>query len=203
MKTQILIALAFAATPALADTPKAPDAKKAPDAAKPDAKKPDPKPEAKKAPTPPTELADAAKAMAGTWKCTGKGAMDPADMTKMTEMKGTMSAKLDLDKWWIHGDYTATVTGMPGTMKGTMYTTYDAASKKWTRVMMNNMGGFDTATSTGGTGKVVWEGDMHGMGMTMKSRSTEEMSAKEMKISSEMSMDGKKWVASFEMTCKK
>jgi hypothetical protein len=197
MKTQIALALAFAfGGSALADTPKTPA---------PDAKKDAPKaPDAKKTPpAPPAELAAMAKDMAGNWKCTGKGAMDPADMTKMTDMKGTYAAKLDLDKWWIRGDFTATVTGMPGTMKGTMYTTFDAASKKWTRVMMDNMGGFESTTSSGGTGKIVWEGDSHGMGMTMKTRTTEELTAKEMKISSEASMDGKKWMAAFEMSCKK
>jgi len=35
------------------------------------------------------------------------------------------------------------------------------------------------------------------------SRNTEEMKDKDFKMTAEMSMDGKKWVQGFEMTCKK
>jgi hypothetical protein len=200
------LALALGATTALADTPPAkapaPDMKKAPDAKK-DAPKDVKKdaPAAKKeAPKPPTELADMAKGMAGTWKCTGKQA-DMADMTKMVDIKGSMSMKLDLDKWYVRGDWTGTATGMPGTFKGTMYTTFDG--KKWMRVMVDNMGGMETSTSTGGKDKMVWEGESHMMGMAMKTKTTEEITAKEVKISTEGSMDGKKFAPVFEMSCKK
>ncbi len=44
---------------------------------------------------------------------------------------------------------------------------------------------------------------MHAMGMSMKTKSTEEMKDKEFHLTSEMSMDGKKWSTGFEMTCKK
>jgi hypothetical protein len=53
-------------------------------------------------------------------------------------------------------------------------------------------------------GKMTWEGDSHGMGMMMKTRTTEEISAKSQTITSEMSMDGgKKWVTGMTMTCTK
>ena len=208
MKTQLTIAILLCGATAMADDPKkAPDMKKAPEPAKKDdtaAKKDAPKDAPKKAemPKPPKELEDMAKSMSGTWKCTGKGAMDPADMTKMSDITGTMTAKLDMDKWWVRGDWTGKSNGM--TMKGTMFTTYDPTAKKWTRVMIDNGGGAEWATSTGMTGtKMVWEGEMHGMGMTAKTRSTEDITAKEVKITSEGSMDGKKYATVFEMSCKK
>ena len=214
MKTQITLALALAfGTTALADTPKAPDAKKAPDmkdAKKEEPKKEAPKKEAPKAamPKPPQEIADMAKAMAGTWKCAGKFVMDPSDPTKMADMKGSMTAKLDLDGWWINGSYTG--KSGPVTMKGQMFTTYDATTKKWIRTMVDNMGASESATSAGlKDSKIVWEGDMRSSmpGMTaVKTKATEEIVAggKEVKMVFEGSIDGgKKWMAMGEMGCKK
>ncbi|HLL22949.1 MAG TPA: DUF1579 family protein [Kofleriaceae bacterium] len=156
---------------------------------------------------PAPEIADMAKAMAGNWKCTGKVAMDPSNPTAMTDMKGTYKATLDLDKYWIKGEWTATMGKIKG--RGYTFATYDAAAKKWYRHGMDNMGMGGHETSTGlpagaKEGKLVWEGEGHMMGMTMKGRSTEEIGAKSVKITSEMSMDGgKKWVTGMEMTCTK
>lgn len=180
--------------------PKAPEAKKAAEG-----KKAPEAPKKLEAPKPPQELADMAKQAAGTWKCTGKAAMDPSDMMKMSDMKMTMTMKLDLDKWWIKGDM---ASAGPAPFKGTMYTTYDATAKKWIRVSVDNMGGSETATSMGPKdNKFVWEGDARSPmpGMTaMKTRTTEEVSAKETKLLGEGSMDGgKTWVMAWEADCKK
>src|SRR5438874_11744648 len=48
----------------------------------------------------PAELADMAKAAAGTWRCMGQG-MD--HMMKMVDMTATMKFKADLAGWWVHG----------------------------------------------------------------------------------------------------
>ena len=102
--------------------------------------------------------------------------MDPSDMTKMMDMKMTMTMKLDLNNWWIKGELDA-----PGQMpfKGTMFTTYDATAKKWYRVMVDSMGGSEMSTSMGmKDNKIVWEGDARSPmpGMTaMKTRTTESM----------------------------
>lgn len=214
MKTKIALAVMLAfggvavAQPAKAPDPKAGSAAKAPD---PKAKAPEPKKEAPAAPMaamkPPQEVADMAKMMGGNWKCTGKGAMDPANPANMTEFKGTYKAALDLDKYWIKGEWTSTVGKMK--MRGLMYMTYDAVAKKWYRHGMDNMGMGGMEWSTGlpagaKEGKMVWEGESHMMGQMMKGRSTEEIAAKSVKITAEMSMDGgKKWVTGMEMTCTK
>ncbi len=164
-------------------------------------------PEAKKPEMmkPPQELADMAKMAAGTWKCTGKAAMDPSDMSKMADMKMTMTMKLELNNWWIKGDMAA---AGPMPFKGTMLTTYDPTAKKWYRVTVDSMGGSEMATSMGPKdNKVVWEGDarspMPGMA-AMKTRTTESMSPKETTLLGEGSMDGgKTWVKAWEATCKK
>lgn len=210
MKTQIALAALLLSTTALADShSEKKDAAKKP---APAADKPAPVAAAKPAPaaaampTPPAELAGMMKMMAGNWKCTGKGAMDPANPANMTEFKGTYKAALDLDKFWIKGDWTGTAGKIK--MKGVMYVTYDAATKKWHRIMLDNMGmsGWESSAGlpAGATeGKVVWEGESRMMGQTIKGRSTEEVTAKSMKMTVEMSPDGKKWATGMEMTCTK
>ncbi len=212
MKTQLSITLllALGSTSVLADTPTkgapaAPpvDAKKAPEPKKDVAKMPDmPKPDA--------QIADVAKAMTGTWKCTGKVAMDPAKPTEMVDAKATLTHKLstELDKWWIQSNLSAPMGKM--TYKMVAYTTYNPLEKKWTRYSIDNMGGAEWSSSTGvKDGKLVWDGDFLGQ-MAMggsnkaKTRNTEDMTdPKNVKIKGEMSMDGKTWMTGHEMTCKK
>jgi len=188
MKTTMMIAATLAlSTSALADTA----AKKAP-------VKKDDKAPAMVMPKPAKELADAAKGMIGNWKCTGKAVMDPGSGPQPFTGNDRMSA--DLDKFWVKGDFTMTMGKMK--MKGVEYITFDPAQKKWFRFAMDNMGGSETASSSD---MKSWTGEMRSMGMTMKTKTTFEMaSPKEFKVSSDMSMDGKKWMSNaFEMTCKK
>jgi hypothetical protein len=182
------------ATPAKKEAPPA-DAKKAPEAPK--------KMEPMKAPQ---ELADMAKMMAGTWKCTGKAAMDPADMSKMSDMKMTMKMSLDtaMGGWWLKGTMDAGAA-----FKGEEYVTYDPSAKKWIQMMRDSMGGSELKTSMGmKDNKMVWEGDsrmpMAGMG-AMKSRETHDLSDMKTgaKMMGEASMDGKTWMKVWEATCKK
>jgi hypothetical protein len=196
-KTMILAAVLAISATATADDMKKPDpAKKAPEP-----KKDEKKPEAMVAPKPAQELTDASKGMLGTWNCTGKMA-DMKDPTKSHDFKGTNKMSMDLDKFWIKGDMSMTSADMKGvTMKGTEYITYDAAAKKWTRLAMDNMGGSEWMTSAD---MKSWDGEMHMMGMTMKTRTKVDASAKELKVNSDMSMDGKKWSTdAFTMVCKK
>ena len=204
MKTQLTMALLLVSTTALADShSEKKDAMKK-DVAKPADKAP--VPAAITAPAPPAELATMMKMTTGNWKCAGKGAMDPANPAAMTEFKGTYKAALDLDKFWIKGEWTSTAGKLK--MRGLMYTTFDAASKKWHRMMLDNWGMSGSESSAGlpaGTteGKLVWEGESRMMGAMIKTRTTEEATAKSMKMTSEMSPDGKKWVTGMEMTCTK
>lgn len=159
------------------------------------------------APKPAAEVAEMTKAMAGNWKCTGKVAMDPANPTNMSDTKGTYKSTADLDKFWVKGEWTSTVGKMKS--RGYVFTTYDAGAKKWFRHSMDTMGMGGMESSTGlaagaKEGKLTWEGESHGMGMMMKTRTTEEISAKSQTMTSEMSMDGgKKWITAMTMTCTK
>ena len=204
MKTKIAVALMLAfGGVALAQPAKTPDSK-APVA---DSKMKAPEPPKAMDMKPAPEVAAMAKMMAGNWKCTGKVASDPSNPANMTDFKGTYKAALDLDKHWIKGEWTSTA-GKSKT-RGIMYMTYDAAAKKWYQHGVDTMGmggmSWSTGLPAGATeGKMVWEGDSHMMGMMMKDRTTEEVSAKSVTMTSEMSVDGgKKWVTGMTMTCTK
>jgi hypothetical protein len=151
---------------------------------------------------PPAELANVAKAAAGTWRCKGQG-MEPS--MKMVDMTGTMKMKLDLDKWWIHASFESKMGKEPFRFES--FTTFDPASKKWKRVMVESGGGWSSGESAGmKDNKIDWELTSHSpMGETMF-RDHEDMSDPKagVKMWGEFSMDkGKTWTKVYEMTCKK
>ena len=180
-----------------------------------DAAKPAPPPADKKMPPaeppkpaePAQELKDAAKGMAGTWKCTGQAEV----MGQMIDVKATITHKVDsLGGFWINTSFTGTAAAkemakMPP-MKSTWYTTYNANQKKWYRTMMNGRGGVGWGWGTMTGTKASWEGEAHWPdGTDVKTRATEEMvSPKEMHATGEYSKDGgKTWNKDHDATCKK
>ena len=131
------------------------------------------------APKPPAEIDAMSKSVVGTWKCTGTtttmaGAAEP--------MTAKVIAKVDLDKWWISDVVEGKSTRGP--FKMVSYSTFDAASKKWRRVSIDNMG-------TNGAGQF--------------KDSVDPSDAKTgTKFTGVMSVDkGKTWKPVYEMTCKK
>ncbi len=192
--TMVGMASAQPAKPATPATPAAPAA-----GAKVDAKAGAAAPMA--APTPPAEIKAMLKASAGNWKCTGSG-MGP-DMT-MGPMKATMKSKADLDGFWIQEAFEGAMG--KNKFKFTSFTTFDGSSKKWRRVMVDNMGGQAMGTSDGlKDGKVTFNMDVMGSGQTGMMKDTVDMTdPKLVKASGEMSMDkGKTWNKVYEMSCKK
>ncbi|HEX2685009.1 MAG TPA: hypothetical protein VHN14_00245 [Kofleriaceae bacterium] len=151
---------------------------------------------------PPQELADLAKAAAGTWKCKGQG-MDHS--MKMQDMAATMKIKLDLANWWIHGSFESKMGKEPFQFES--FTTYDPAAKKWKRVMIETGGGWSTGESAGlKDNKVDWELMGHSAMGEFLFRDHEDMSDPKAgaKFWGEFSMDkGKTWTKVYEMTCKK
>jgi hypothetical protein len=157
-------------------------------------------------PKPPAEIAAHVKAMGGTWRCTGT-AVGP-DKTE-GKMKATLSAKSDLDGYWVHHSLNATMgagkTAMKFKMEG--YATYSATEKKWRMVSVMNDGAMMMGTSDGPKdGKMVMTADTYGpwgQGMMRETHDATDMKAG-VKMNGEMSMDkGKTWNKVYEMTCKK
>lgn len=208
MKTFLRVAIATFAMVGIAAAqpappPKADPAKKEPPKADPAAKA-DPKAGGAKMemPKPPAEVGELGKMMTGTWKCKG----EETDMAgAKAPITGSVKAKVDLDKWWL--TETIDVKGAKMTMKMMAFTTYDASSKKWRRVSVDNMGGQIVGTSDGmKDNKMDWNMDTMGpMGAGMFRDHVDASDAKAgMKMWGEMSMDkGKTWTKVYEWTCKK
>jgi hypothetical protein len=150
---------------------------------------------------PPKEVADMAKAMTGTWNCTGKGMMDGTAI----DMTGKFTSRADLDGFWVHDSLDGKMGKMP--FKFESFSTYDASTKKWRKVGVDNMGGQTVGTSDGMKDmKMEWAVDSMGpMGAMMEKEHIDMSDAKAgNKVSGEMSMDkGKTWKKTFEVVCKK
>ena len=152
---------------------------------------------------PPPELAATAKVAAGTWHCKGQG-MDHT--MKMVDTTGTMTVKLDINNWWLHGSFESRMGKEP--FKFESFSTYNPATKKWTRVMVESGGNWASGESAGmKDNKVDWELTTHSpmMGDGMF-RDHEDMSDPKagVKLSGEFSPDkGKTWTKVYELACKK
>jgi hypothetical protein len=148
-------------------------------------------------PAPAAELTTAAKTMGGVWKC--KGTVYGPDGSARPS-QALIKSKVDLDKFWIQTTMAET-TGK-NKYKFTAYRTFDAATKKWTNVMVDNWGGYQVSTSTDGS---VWEGTSNSPMGVVKAKDTETLvSPKELKLVGQYSQDnGKTWVNGYDVTCKK
>lgn len=152
--------------------------------------------------TPPKELADMAKASAGSWSCKGQG-MNHA--MKMADLTGKMKIALSADKWWLQTSFDSKMGKEPFHFES--FTTYDAAAKKWKRVMVESGGGWSNGETAGmKDGKTDWDLTSHSaMGDAMFRHHEDLTDAKAgAKMSGEMSMDkGKNWMPIYSMICKK
>ena len=151
---------------------------------------------------PPAELAAMAKMTTGTWTCKGQG----LDHTmKMMDMIGTMKIKLDVGGWWMHGSFESKMGKEPFQFES--FTTFDPASKKWKRVMVESGGGWSSGESAGlQANKVDWDLSTHSAMGDAMFRDHEDLSDAKAgaKMWGEFSMDkGKTWTKVYEMTCKK
>jgi hypothetical protein len=172
-------------------------------------KPPETKPEPTKAmelPKAPAEVAERVKAMSGTWKCEGTGAgMDG----KSIPFKGTMTSKAELDGYWVHDSFAGTMGDGKMAMKFKMesYATFDAPTKKWRTVSMDNMGGQMMTTGDAmKDGKSEAAGEM--VSMMGKGQIKDHMDMSDAKKGAHMwgegSKDnGKSWSPMYDMICKK
>jgi hypothetical protein len=214
MKTFLRVAVATFAMVGMASAQPKADPKA--DTMKKDAPKADPKADAAKAdpkaagdkkpgmemPKVPAEIGDMGKTVTGTWKCKGDE-MDPTGAKN--PITATIKTKVDMDKWWITDNME--VKGK-NTFKMMSFTTYDATSKKWRRVAVDNWGGQMVGTSDGmKDGKMDWNSDTispMGAGMFRDHVDATDAAKTGVKFWGEMSMDkGKTWNKVYEMSCKK
>ncbi len=223
MKTLTLTALALAgaATVAMADEAKAPS--KAPTAERKQAPPPagggaaagaavvapmPPKPQPPMPVMKPAqEVTDAAKLMVGSYRCKGN-VMNPDGSSRPSI--GSMKVSVDLDGYYILVEMAEQKTkDNPTPFKAHMFRTFDATSKKWTNTMLAAAPGgpmTETSTDTMGTGPVTWSGEGQMGTLKFTSRGHEEPDAKTKSVHlwGETSSDGGKTFAKeYDLTCKK
>ena len=152
---------------------------------------------------PPAELATLAKAIAGTWHCKGQG-MDHSQ--KMVDTTGTMTIKLEVNNWWLHGTFDSKMGKEPFHFES--FTTFNPGTKKWTRVMVESGGNWASGESAGEKDhKVDWELTTHsammGDGMFRDHEDLTDPKAGA-KLWGEFSPDkGKTWTKVYDIACKK
>ena len=151
-------------------------------------------------PKPPAEMSQLAF-MEGNWSCEGKMFQTP--MSPAGAMTSTADIRRDLGGHFQTGTIKGTSASMPP-FEGRFHTTYDPGMKQFVMLWVDNMGGWAQNMSHGWKGDtMVYEGDSHMGGQTMKSRDTFTRSGTgTMKHAWEMQISGK-WVAAGEETCTK
>ena len=151
-------------------------------------------------PKPAPEMAQLAY-MEGTWTYSGK--MFESPMGPAGAMTSTAVIGKDLNGHFQSGAIKGTMPNMPP-FEGKFHATYDSGMKQFVMLWVDNMGGWSQSMSGGWKGDVlVYEGETHMAGQTMKSRDTFTKSGTaSMKHTWDMQADGK-WAPVGEETCKK
>ncbi|WP_426746205.1 DUF1579 domain-containing protein [Myxococcus faecalis] len=140
-------------------------------------------------------VSDAARELIGTWTCNGSihgpGGASPS--------KVRFEARLELDKAWLRTDFVAVSGEYP--YKFTSYRTFDSTARTWRNVILDNMGGDATSSSTDG---VTWVGESTGPMGRMKIQDTEHLVSPGMlTLRGQYSMDGMSWNTGYDLTCEK
>lgn len=151
-------------------------------------------------PQPAAEMAQMAY-FEGSWACEGKMLDSPAGPGG--PMKGTVDIRKDLNGHFLTGTVKAEMPKMPP-FEGRFNATYDSGMKQFVMLWIDNMGGWSQTTSPGWKGDtLVYEGDSHMGGQTMKSRDTfTKQGPATMKHAWEIQM-GDKWTQVGDETCRK
>jgi hypothetical protein len=138
----------------------------------------------------------------GTWSCSGKMFENPMG-SPAGAMTSTAVVRKDLNGFFQTGTIKGTMPKQPP-FEGRFNETYDSATKQFVMLWVDNMGGWAQSASSGWRGDtIVYEGDTHIGGQTMKSRDTFTKSGPAaMTHSWEAQMNGK-WMPIGEETCKK
>jgi hypothetical protein len=152
------------------------------------------------APKPSEEITKMAKDMVGVWKCDGKMTMNG----KEQKDTGKMVFTSELDGHFIGSRYESPKSKEnPAGYKGKGMMGYDAASKTYTSVGHDNMGGMMMMTSKGWEGDTLtWTGKGKMMGMELENKETvTKKGPREVQVTGTSTGGG--MTMSWESTCKK
>jgi hypothetical protein len=141
-------------------------------------------------------LADAARALAGTWACTGSvygadGAPSPS--------QASLTVALELDDAWLRTEL-AVLSG-EHRYKFRAYRTFDTVSNEWVNVIVDNLRGHARSSSADG---VTWQGESSGPMGTMTIKDSEILASPgEVDIVGQYSLDGRSWRTGYDLSCTK
>jgi hypothetical protein len=121
------------------------------------------------APQPAPEMAKL-RPFQGTWYCTGQINASPFGPAHKTVTQ--VVAHYDLGGFWLSGHVMETKTDeSPMPIEGTFHQTWDAGSKQFLMIWVDNFGGWSQETSSGWDGNtIVFTGDGFGGGKKMGER---------------------------------
>jgi hypothetical protein len=143
-----------------------------------------------------TPLAEAARALVGTWRCSGSlsgtdGTASPSEVA--------LEVKLDLDEAWLKAELR--VTSGKYAYGFNAYRTFDPSASQWVHVIVDNMGGHAVSRSADG---VIWTGESTGPMGKIQIRDTETLvSAGELKMLGQYSPNGESWTTGYDLSCRK
>jgi len=154
-------------------------------------------PTAETKPTTPaaSALADAARALTGTWSCNGTvhGPHGPSPS------QVTLEIGLDLDQAWLRTRFA--VSSGEYHYAFDAHRTFDTAKGQWVNVIVDNVGGHALSASTD---SVTWLGESSGPMGTMQIKDTETLVAPgQVNMVGQYSFDGTTWNTGYELSCKK
>jgi len=140
---------------------------------------------------------------AGNWQCTGTSFAFMG--TPEHKTSATVEAAWVLNDYWLSLRYHESKTAInahPFDVR--VFWGWDEQTKKFSAGSVDNMGSYAIQSSSGWAGnKLTFDGDMHGGGMTMKTRDVfTKVSATKVQHSAEVEMNGK-WTKLDEETCTK
>jgi hypothetical protein len=143
---------------------------------------------------PPAEL-QAYQMMIGTWKCAGKVSMGGKEF----KTTGTYKVAWELDKRWVVAHAEGKSPDMPGTHSGLDLYGYDATTKVYTHIGVDNFGNLTNLMSKGWEGdKQEWVGTNSGTGPSAETKVTIVK-----KGDKEFDLTGSMGAAAWESVCKK
>ena len=150
--------------------------------------------------SPPSEIDAAAKLLEGTWRCQGSTKSSPTSALEPT--RGVLKIAIDLDHWWISSTY---IEAKKNGVKLVEHRSYDSAAHVWTRVTLNNMGGYNvtTAQAANDKGELIWEPAASATQKpSLRSREHEVADGKRISLLGEVATDDKSWMKIYDLACK-
>ena len=141
-------------------------------------------------------LAESARALEGSWRCSG-AVYGPDGAPSPSEVR--LDVRLELDSAWLRTDFAVLSGEHP--YKFSSYRTFHASSGQWVNVILDNLRGHARSSSTDA---VTWTGESSGPMGSMKIRDTETIASDGVvSLLGQYSFDGTGWRNGYDLSCQR